>query len=90
MLSLFGQGFVDEADDVVADEASLAIEAEYPSCRVLPISKMTIDQAAVDEGEAVALSATFVVRNAGHKKYLLSLRQKCICTKMARKGSAGY
>lgn len=57
------QGFLDDPDDVVANNASLAIEEAHPHCKVLPLSEMTVDRAGIDDGSITTLSATILVRS---------------------------
>eukprot|EP00903_Cladosiphon_okamuranus_P010878 g10275.t1 len=54
---LFQYGFLDETLEV--DDASLAIEEVYYSCKVLPASKLQVNQTGVDNGDITHLSATF-------------------------------
>lgn len=56
------QGFEDEAVDFEADSASLEIEETYPYCKVLPTSKLTVDQAGVDSGDITNFQASLFVR----------------------------
>ncbi|CAM9509105.1 unnamed protein product [Ectocarpus fasciculatus] len=55
---MFSQwGFME--DELEADEASLAIEEAYPHCKVLPTSKLTVNQTGVDNGDINYFFATF-------------------------------
>lgn len=53
------QGFMEA--ELEADEASLAIQEAYPHCRVLPISKLTVNQTGIDNGDINYFTATFGV-----------------------------
>jgi len=56
------KGFLD--DTLEPDEASLAIEDEYP-CKVLPLSKLTVDEAGIENGEVDHFSVSLFVSTTG-------------------------
>jgi len=55
------KGFLD--DTLEPDEASLAIEAEYP-CKVLPLSKLAVNETAIENGDTDHMFANFIVSAA--------------------------
>ncbi|CAM9783741.1 unnamed protein product [Ectocarpus sp. 6 AP-2014] len=56
--TMFGQyGFMEA--ELEADEASLAIQEAYPHCRVLPTSKLTVNQTGIDNGDINHFYAIF-------------------------------
>lgn len=70
------QGYLEDPTTFVADNASLEIEAEYPNCRVLPSSKLTVNKTSIDSGEVSSLSATFLV--SGRKQEEFELLIFCV------------
>ena len=43
------------------DESVRAIEEAYPSCKVLPASRLELDQEGIDNGDITTLTAGFLV-----------------------------
>lgn len=67
---MLSQGFIDDVADFAADEASLLVEEAYPGCRVLPVSKLTVNQTGIDAGDVTNLQTRFVVRVFSDTWYL--------------------
>ncbi|CAB1103504.1 unnamed protein product [Ectocarpus sp. CCAP 1310/34] len=63
LVSTTHQGFMEA--ELEADEASLAIQEAYPHCRVLPTSKLTVNQTGIDNGDINHFYATFGVGGDG-------------------------
>lgn len=47
------------------DDASLAIEEAFPACKVLPASKLQLNQTGIDNGDITYLTASFTVGGRG-------------------------
>ena len=56
-----GQGFLNDLSNFTEDERSLAIEEEYPACRVIPFSRLEVNQTGVDNGDIDSFSASLYV-----------------------------
>lgn len=41
----------DELNALATDERSMEIEANYPGCRVFPLSKLTVNETGVENGD---------------------------------------
>ena len=57
------KGFLDET--LEPDDASIAIEEVYTVCKVLPASKLQMNQTGIDNGDITSFSATFAVGGGG-------------------------
>ncbi|CAM9668302.1 unnamed protein product [Ascophyllum nodosum] len=51
-------GFLNDLGNFTEDERSLAIEEEYPACRVIPFSRLEVNQTGVDNGDINYFSAS--------------------------------
>lgn len=54
------QGFFE--DELVLDENSRLIEEKYPNCKVLPLSKLTVNETGVENGYIKSFSVQIMVR----------------------------
>lgn len=59
------QGFEEEDFSSIENTTTLAFEEAYPSCRVLPSSKLTVNQTGIDNGDIRYFSLSFFVRSMG-------------------------
>lgn len=57
------KGFLNTTLEV--DDASLAIEEAFPACKVLPASKLQLNQTGIDNGDITYLTASFTVGGRG-------------------------
>lgn len=58
------QGFTDDLDTFLDDnaDATSAIEEEFPNCRVIPLSRLTMDEDGINSGDVDSFDASFYVR----------------------------
>lgn len=49
-------------DEIVLDEPSEEFESNFPSCKILPLSRLTVNMTGVANGDIAFLSVNSVVR----------------------------
>ena len=62
--SATNQGFMDDALEFDADDYPevAAVREAHPSCAVMPLSRMTVNETAVNNGDINSFRASFLVR----------------------------
>lgn len=64
------QGFTDDLDTFLDDnaDATSAIEEGFPHCRVIPLSRLTIDEDGINSGDVDSFDVSFYVRERGQSE----------------------
>lgn len=59
------QGFLENATDFDADvfQEVKDIREAYPACMVMPLSRLTVNETGVQNGDITSFGASFLVRN---------------------------
>ena len=79
------QGFTENEDEFdLSDYPDVAkVEDAYPNCVVMPLSKLTVNETGVNNGDITSFSASLFVRKRnGQVAYLL-------CCRRGREGGGG-